>query len=397
MSRKLLPEEIYNKKLVVSKLDRESKLLYNNVKSNLNLIDFHHVLTISLISNEKELEQIKFRHLSRLKNLIPNFTWDLVATSFYNPEKVIFNFSSYELSSSNKDLLSKGLCFAIPHKQIDYSNFMTEFELLYRSILSLSMTNEEKDRFKSKLKDISLPFFKLFSDNCKFENNLSVAEINSLKALMRNKDITDKEKYIEGVKHAISDSNKFKQLFKDLLDNDRISKDEYDKIFPKGSRPGILYGNPKIHKPVVNNLPQFRPILSPINTPGYNIAKFLIPILEPLTHNEYTIKDSFSFAKEITTDSSFYMTSLDVESLFTNIPLNETINNCVSDLHNKNLYSGKLSKRDFFKLPETATSKSSFIFDYILYKQIDEVAMGFPLGPTLANAFLCHYEKKMVG
>ena len=46
-------EEIYNKKLVVRKLDRESKLLYNNVKSNLNLIDFHHVLNISLISNEK--------------------------------------------------------------------------------------------------------------------------------------------------------------------------------------------------------------------------------------------------------------------------------------------------------------------------------------------------------
>ena len=29
--RKLLQEDIYNKKLVVSKLDRESKLLYNNV------------------------------------------------------------------------------------------------------------------------------------------------------------------------------------------------------------------------------------------------------------------------------------------------------------------------------------------------------------------------------
>ena len=79
--------------------------------------------------------------------------------------------------------------------------------------------------------------------------------------------------------------------------------------------------------------------------------------LEPLTHNELTIKDSFSFAKDITTyDSSLYMASLDVESLFTNIPLNETINNCVSDLHNKNLYNGKLSKRDLFKLLETATS-----------------------------------------
>ena len=195
------------------------------------------------------------------------------------------------MSSSDKDLFSKGLRFAIPPKQIDYSNFMTEFELLYRSTLDLSMTTEEKDRFKTKLKDIALSSFKLFSDNCKFENNLSAEEINSLKALMRNKDIviqkadkgnavviTDKNKYIEGVKRAISDSNKFvqlnittekyfnyiinvektlKQLFKDLLDNDKISKDEFDKVWPKGSRPGILYGNPKIHKPVVNNLSKF--------------------------------------------------------------------------------------------------------------------------------------------
>ena len=255
--RKLLRGEIYNKKLVVSKLDRESKLLYNNVKSNLNLIDFHRVLKISLISNEKELEQIKFRHLSKLKNVIPNFTWDLVATSSHDPQ-VIFNFSSYKLSSSNKDLLSKGLRFAIPPNQIYHSNFMTEFELLYRSTLDLSMITEEKDRFKTKLKDIALSSFKLFSDNCEFENNLSAEEINSVKALVRNKDIiiqkadegntvviTDKEKYIEGVKRGISDSNKFaqlnitpdkylnyiinvekifKQLFKDVLDNDKLVK-----------------------------------------------------------------------------------------------------------------------------------------------------------------------------
>ena len=88
------------------------------------------------------------------------------------------------------------------------------------------------------------------------------------------------------------------------------------------------------------------------------------------------------------------MASLDVESLFTNIPLNETINNCVSDLHYNNRYNGKLSKRYLFKLLETATSESSFIFDYVLHKQIDGVAMGSPLGPTLANAFLCHYEKE---
>ena len=76
----------------------------------------------------------------------------------------------------------------------------------------------------------------------------------------------------------------------------------------------------------------------------------MIPILEPFTNNEFTIKDSFNFAKEITTyDSSLYMESLDVGSLFTNIPLNETINNCVSDLHNKNLYNGKTQQKRPFQ------------------------------------------------
>ena len=131
--------------------------------------------------------------------------------------------------------------------------------------------------------------------------------------------IMDKEKYIQGVKNVISDSSKFiplkippedyinyivnvekkfRKLFNNLYDNNKISKDELLKICPVGSRPGILYGNPKVHKPVVDNMPKFRPILSAINTRGYNLAKFLIPILEPLTDNEFTVKDSFSFAKK---------------------------------------------------------------------------------------------------
>ena len=54
---------------------------------------------------------------------------------------------------------------------------------------------------------------------------------------------------------------------------------------------------------------------------------------------------------------------------------------------------GKLSKSELYYLLKLTTSEPSFIFDNILYKQIDGVAMGLPLGPTLANAFLCHYEK----
>ena len=72
--------------------------------------------------------------------------------------------------------------------------------------------------------------------------------------------------------YIINIEKKLKQLFKNLLDNGKISTEEYEKICPVGSKTGILYGNLNIHKPVVNNLPKFRPILSAINTPVYNIA-----------------------------------------------------------------------------------------------------------------------------
>ena len=42
--------------------------------------------------------------------------------------------------------------------------------------------------------------------------------------------------------------------------------------------------------------------------------------------NEFTIKDYFTFADEIVTQNSdLYMDSLDVDALFTNITLDETI------------------------------------------------------------------------
>ena len=203
------------------------------------------------------------------------------------------------------------------------------------------MTSEVAERFKAKLKYIALSFYKLLNNSCKCENNLSSEELSSLKTLVRNKNnamqkadkgntvvIMEKKKYMQGVKNVISDSSKFillsipledyinyivnvekfRNLFNNLYGNNKISKDEFLKICPVGSRPGILYANLKVLKPVVANMPKFRPILSAINTPGYNHTKFMMSILEPLTHNEFTVIDSFSFANEITNyDSSLFM------------------------------------------------------------------------------------------
>ena len=39
------------------------------------------------------------------------------------------------------------------------------------------------------------------------------------------------------------------------------------------------------------------------------------------------------------------------------------------------------------------TKESYFLFDWKLYRQVNVVAMGSPLGPTLTNIFLWYYEE----
>ena len=96
----------------------------------------------------------------------------------------------------------------------------------------------------------------------------------------------------------------------------------------------------------------------------YKIAKFLVPITKDLTSNKYSGKDSFDFAKEILQQNSdCFMASLDITSLFTNIPLDETINICSNELFDKKQYVSNLDRTSFEKLLQLATKESFFIFD----------------------------------
>ena len=109
-----------------------------------------------------------------------------------------------------------------------------------------------------------------------------------------------------------------------------------------------MYGSAKVHKFVTDGLPSFRPILSAINTPTYKLAKFLAPMLEPLTTNEYTIKDSFTFAEELQSfDFKLAMASFDIETLFTNIPLQKTTDLCVENLFKDKTHVDNLLKNFF--------------------------------------------------
>ena len=87
------------------------------------------------------------------------------------------------------------------------------------------------------------------------------------------------------------------------------------------------------------------------------------------------------------------MVSLDVDSLFIHILLEETINICCDTLLKEtDIYDG-YSKSEFKTVPSLASKESSFSFNEVLHKQKGRVAMRSHLGPTLANAFLSHYEK----
>ena len=79
--------------------------------------------------------------------------------------------------------------------------------------------------------------------------------------------------------------------------------------------------------------------------------------------------------------------------LFTNIPLEETIKICCDSLHKNQQLLSNINKNQFEKLLRAALCNNYSLLDGIVYQQIDGIAMGSPLGPRLANAFLAYYEQ----
>ena len=87
------------------------------------------------------------------------------------------------------------------------------------------------------------------------------------------------------------------------------------------------------------------------------------------------------------------MASFDVTSLFTNIPVDETIEIISNQLFANCMYFEGIDRSQFTKLLSLAVKNSHFTFNDRIYQQIDGVAMGSPLGPLFANIFMSFHEK----
>ena len=79
----------------------------------MSYIDYVHLCNTFLVSNNKNISKVKETQDKKLCNfLLINMGNN--SDTCQDPDKVIFNFSSYNLSYHEKIVLSKGLSFAIP-------------------------------------------------------------------------------------------------------------------------------------------------------------------------------------------------------------------------------------------------------------------------------------------
>jgi len=115
--------------------------------------------------------------------------------------------------------------------------------------------------------------------------------------------------------------NNLKNLLTGWKKSDYISVPTYRKIYCSDGMLPRAYGLPKIHKP---NCP-FRVIISSIDSPLYSLATFLDEIINSsipkacgYIGNSYEL---FNSLNDRVLSSEFCLISLDVISLFTNIPI----------------------------------------------------------------------------
>ena len=196
-------------------------------------------------------------------------------------------------------------------------------------------------------------------------------------------------------KTAGTESRLQKRLL-DLVKADLMPKCIYDTMRPTGSQRPRMYGLPKTHK---GGTP-LRPILSMTGSSHHELGKWLAGLLQLVLErfSSHCISDSFTFAKtmqNLDIDPNVFMCSFDMSSLFTNVPLDETIKICLEALYDQSDFQPLIPKDVFVELMESATSSVEFSFNNTMYKQTDGVAIGSPLGPGLANIFVGYYEEKL--
>ena len=169
----------------------------------------------------------------------------------------------------------------------------------------------------------------------------------------------------------------------------------YKDMRPVANQPGKLDATTKTHKSnspdeiTVENL-RFRPTILQVGTFTYNAAQVITNYLKPLCQNKYKIANTQSLPSMLKEQTPLILDEEyvldDLESLFTNIPVDETISYIIYEIYQRNtlpqIYSTVILKR--------------FQFNYNLLKQTNGCTMGGPSSVTLADIHRIRMETDVV-
>ena len=223
--------------------------------------------------------------------------------------------------------------------------------------------------------------------------------------------VLDKFNYDSRINDLLGDSNTYAPLKSDLTGNikrklnkfvymlfskNRISQQTYRYFHSTDSIAPRFYGLPKIHK---TGFP-FRPIVSFINSPIYNLSKFIAVLLTPLVGaNGFNVKNFYEFAEQLislTINHDDCMVSFDVISLFTKIPVDVAKIVVLERLKKDDTFDYRfyLTLTDNMTALNLCLDNTYLYFRGKFYRQIFGVAMGSPVSVIFANLVLENIEEE---
>jgi len=411
---------IYKKSLnrkISQEMVSKQKLLLELTGKRLDFCD--NVSTIMLYLCRKNIVKSVTKEICKKRSIqnkklatllqVSNFgTFDLSGT--------ILNLSDHEISDKEEEVLKYGLKHGLLTPFND-TEVKSAFENLYFQLVKQNLVQESDAEIKNKIRNIANHYIKQNQFNskaplhvlsslrkkglkvCKFDKGNGVVILNDETYFSKMNAIIElpmfeKANLRKGYKPPnIKDEEKLKSIIDEIPKRENESEliCELRKIYLKGCLPAKLYGLPKVHK---SNIPM-RPVLSTIGSANYKLAKILHKFLRNFNNSSYTCKDVFEFTSFINHHNPLpneCMVSFDVTSLFTMVPLDETIDICVE--HFKTVY-GDTDSVLFKKLLEFACKDVNFLYNDEWYIQNDGVSMGSPIAPVMADIFMDSLEKKI--
>ena len=335
----------------------------------------------------------------------------LVDTSYVDKANWVVYLSSRSLSDAEKALLKKRLNFAVTPANIPATEIIAKVEAAIRQldaeqadtvrravngILQQAkppepkITKEMRDALKSLKEDESimvLPADKghasVLMDTDTYRAKMSTLIENGPYQLL-NKDPTDRL------------TRKLSEKLLTLKRSGYLPEAVYNKIRPRHKQPPRIYVLPKIHKADV----PLRPIVSCVNTFAYDLSAYLANILSPLTgKSEYTVTNSVHFVSTVSNETILdneIMVSFDVESLFTNVPIDAAVQAALQKLENDPSLADRttLTPAQIADLLTFVLRSIYFLYNGSIYEQKD--AMGSPVSAVIANLYMESFEEQAI-